>query len=87
MKKKAAALKYFKEDLDTPVISALGAGDLAQKIIAEAKINGIEIVQSDEFFQYQDLFALDHEIPEEVYKIVVEILTFMIQSNKGVKDA
>ena len=30
---KAAAIKYSKEDLEIPVISALGSGEIAIKII------------------------------------------------------
>jgi|GEM_PF-1370901 len=82
-KKKAAALKYFKEDLDTPVIAAYGTDELAQKIIEEAKKNSIKIVENENFFDFEDLFNVGEAIPVEVYKIVVDILTSIIKTNKG----
>ena len=51
-KKKAAALKYFKENLDTPELAAFGEGDLADKIIEEAKKNSIKIVENEKFFDF-----------------------------------
>jgi flagellar biosynthesis protein len=81
MKKKAAAIKYLKENLDVPVISALGYGDLADKIIKEAKDNGIKIIENKYFFNFEDLFQLNENIPEEVYKIVIDILVFIMKTN------
>ncbi|MCK4798506.1 MAG: EscU/YscU/HrcU family type III secretion system export apparatus switch protein [Spirochaetes bacterium] len=80
---KAAAIKYSKEDLEIPVISALGSGEIAIKIIEEAKKNGIDIVKNSDFFKFEDLFKSGNEIPIDVYKIVVDILSYIINTNKG----
>jgi type III secretion system FlhB-like substrate exporter len=79
---KAAALKYKKENLDVPVIASLGTGDFAVKIINEAVKNGIKIVQDKDFFKFEDLFIPGKEIPNEVYKIVIQILTSVLNTNK-----
>ncbi len=81
-KKKAAAIKYLKENLETPVIAALGSDKLAEKIIEQAKINNIEIIENKNFFDYEDFFRVGHEIPFEVYKIVANIITNIIKTNK-----
>ncbi|HNZ26602.1 MAG TPA: EscU/YscU/HrcU family type III secretion system export apparatus switch protein [Spirochaetota bacterium] len=80
-RKKAAAITYLKENLDIPIISALGSDELADKIIEKAKENGIKIFENKEFFQYEKLFDIGNEIPPEIYKIVAEILVFIIKSN------
>ncbi|MBN2544663.1 MAG: EscU/YscU/HrcU family type III secretion system export apparatus switch protein [Spirochaetes bacterium] len=81
-KKKAASIKYLKEKLDVPVISAYGVDEFAEKIINEAVKNGIEIVKNEEFFKHEKLFDIDAEIPEEVYKIVADIIACIIKTNK-----
>ncbi|MBP7554411.1 MAG: EscU/YscU/HrcU family type III secretion system export apparatus switch protein [Spirochaetes bacterium] len=80
-RKKAAAVTYLKENLDIPIISALGSDELADKIIEKAKENGIKIFENKEFFQYEKLFDIGNDIPPEIYKIVAEILVFIIKSN------
>lgn len=81
-KKKAAAVKYLKEKLEVPVIAAYGTDDFADKIIKEAEKNGIEIVSNENFFKYEKQFSIEGEIPEEVYKIVADIIACIIKTNK-----
>ena len=66
--KKAAALKYKKERLKTPVIAAIGSGEIAKKIIDAAQKNGITIVEDRSFFNYEDLFYPGSEIPFDTTK-------------------
>lgn len=80
---KATALKYSKENLDVPVIAAIGSGELAEKIIEKAKENGIKIVENSEFYDFENIFKLGEEIPPEVYGIVVEILKYILYTNIG----
>jgi flagellar biosynthesis protein len=82
MRKKAASIKYLKENLEIPVITAFGHDKLALQIIEEAKKNGINIVENKDFFNYEKLFKTGEEIPTEVYKIVVDILVFILKTNK-----
>ena len=69
------ALTYLKKELDIPVISAMGEGEFAERIIAKASENGIRIVENEDFFILKDRFRVGQEIPPEIYTIVVEILT------------
>ena len=74
-RRQAAALTYLKKELDIPVISAMGEGEFAERIIAKAAENGIRIVENEDFFILKDRFRVGQEIPPEIYTIVVEILT------------
>ncbi len=80
--KKAAAIKYLKEKLKTPIIAALGTDNFAEKIIEEAKKNSIEIIENKDFFNFEDMFKIGKEIPFEVYEIVAKIISQIINTNK-----
>jgi len=82
-KKKALALKYFEESIDTPVIKALGTGAFAEELIKKALENGIKIIENKDFFQFESLFKVGSEIPAEVYKIVADILVTLIETNEA----
>lgn len=79
--KKAAVIKYFNEQLDVPVISALGAGDFAEKIIKKALENNIKIVENNDFFKFEQLLTVGNEIPGDVYSIVANILSCILKTN------
>jgi len=79
--KKASAVKYFKENLDVPVISAYGKGKFAEDIIKKAIENGIKVVENRDFFQFDSLFKVGEKIPQEIYRIVAEILAAILDSN------
>jgi flagellar biosynthesis protein len=79
---KAAAIKYTKEDLDVPVISAYGSGETALRILEEAKKFNIEIVEDGSFFDFEKMFVIGKEIPQDVYRIVAEILAYILRTNK-----
>ena len=78
-KLKAAALTYFKENLDVPVISALGEDEFARLILKQAEENGIKIINNEQFFAFRNKFKVGRQIPEEIYEIVAEILTSVIK--------
>lgn len=82
-KKKAIAIKYLKENLDVPIISALGEGEFAKKIIDIAIKNGIKVVENKELFKYENLFSVGSSIPEDIYNIVASILSYIIKSNSN----
>ncbi|HOV13701.1 MAG TPA: EscU/YscU/HrcU family type III secretion system export apparatus switch protein [Spirochaetota bacterium] len=82
MKKKAASISYLNENSEIPIISSIGEGEFAKKIIEKAKANGIKIVQDTNFFEFEKLFKPGKPIPEEVYNIVVEILITILKTNK-----
>ncbi len=73
---KAAALRYTVE-LPAPIVLAAGKGALAEAIVRIAKENGVALVANPALADA--LLSLDPGsfIPEELYGIVAEILSFV----------
>lgn len=82
MKKKAASISYLKEQIEVPIVSAIGEGEFAEKIIEKARENGLRIVEDKNFFQYEKFLKAGKTIPKEVYDIVIEILISIIKTNR-----
>ncbi len=73
----AAALKYDSESDAAPRVVAKGRGVLAEKIIEEARKNGIPLVEDRLLFEILYQLELGSEIPVEIYEPVAKILTFI----------
>lgn len=74
----AVAVKYEPEKHGAPVVLAKGADLLAMKIIEIAKENNIAMVENKPLARglYESV-ELEHEIPEEFYKEVAEVIAFV----------
>ncbi len=80
----AVALKYDKDIMDAPKITASGRGELAKQILKIAKENQILIKEDKELVQILSILEVDSLIPFEVYGSVAEILSFIYQNkHKG----
>lgn len=75
-KQQAVALSYDLEQ-QTPKIVAVGSGELAQKIIQEAKNNDIPVHRDDKLANTLSKLEIGELIPPELYEIVAEILVFV----------
>ncbi|MGM0420446.1 MAG: EscU/YscU/HrcU family type III secretion system export apparatus switch protein [Bacillota bacterium] len=75
--RQAAALGYDIEKDDAPRILAKGSGDIAAKILAKAQDEGIPIQTDKDLVQTLMAFELGEEIPEDLYEVVAEILSFI----------
>ena len=73
--KEAIALEYGRRK--TPVISAKGQDDLAQKIIEEALKHGVYVAQDPQLLALLSRVDLDAEIPAEMYTAVAVILSWV----------
>ena len=73
--KEAIALEYGMRK--TPVISAKGQDDLAQKIIEEALKHGVYVAQDPQLLALLSRVDLDAEIPAEMYTAVAVILSWV----------
>ncbi|MCZ6804594.1 MAG: EscU/YscU/HrcU family type III secretion system export apparatus switch protein [Proteobacteria bacterium] len=73
--KKAVALCY--DGLAAPTLSAKGAGDLAEDIIALAKEHDIPIYEEPELVNLLARLRLGEEIPGELYVAVAEVIAFV----------
>ncbi len=74
---KATALKYKVDKNIAPVVTAQGSGLLAKSIIEIAKENDIPIRQDEDLINILSQIELNQEIPEELYKAVAEIFSFI----------
>ena len=76
MTRKAVALRYETEDT-APVITAKGAGQVAEAIMRIAKENGVHIEDNRLLSEALMQFEVGDYIPQELYEIVAEILAFV----------
>ncbi len=79
--KKAVAVKYL-QDLPAPFIVAKGRGALAEKIESIARENDVGIVVDDGLAARLIEIDVGEFIPEELYRIIAEILVFAMRLAK-----
>ncbi|SEF51709.1 flagellar biosynthesis protein [Caloramator fervidus] len=84
MKKKAVALKYNK-NLKAPYVTAVGFGQVAEKIIKIAKESNIPIVENENLVDSLSKLPLNQPIPPELYEAVAEIIAFVYKINNQIK--
>ena len=73
--KEAVALEYGKRK--TPVVSARGEDDLAQRIIEEAQRHGVYVAEDPQLLALLSRIDLDQEIPPELFTAVSVILAWV----------
>lgn len=74
-KQLAVALEYGKNE--TPVVSAIGEGALAQRIMEEATRQGVPIACAPELARALASIEIDEVIPERVFVAVAVILSWV----------
>jgi len=77
----AAALKYDPEQDDAPVISALGMGHMAERIIESAKEYDIPVVEDKSLSDVLMQLSVGDAIPPRLYEAVAQILVFISQKD------
>ncbi|MCA1321384.1 EscU/YscU/HrcU family type III secretion system export apparatus switch protein [Bacillus tianshenii] len=78
-RKKAVALKYDKAKHTAPIVSAKGRGIVADNIIQEALKHNIPIQEDSALIEMLLEIELNESIPEELYEIIAEVLSFIYQ--------
>jgi flagellar biosynthesis protein len=73
--KQAIALEYGLRK--TPVVTAKGDDDLAQKIIDEALRHGVYVAEDPQLLAVLSRIDLDKEVPPELYTAVAVILSWV----------
>lgn len=73
--KQAIALEYGTRS--TPVVSAKGTGELAEKILQEAEKAGVHVTQDPELAALLGQLNTDEEIPTDLYTSVAVILCWV----------
>ena len=85
MKKKATALKYQHNIDNAPNVIASGDGYIANNIIKLAKENNIPIKEDEDLVELLSKLDINQEIPEEMYKAVAEIFSFVYSLTQEVE--
>lgn len=73
--KEAVALEYGRRL--TPVISAKGQDELAERIIEEARQHGVYVAEDPQLLALLSRLDLDAEIPPELFTAVAVILSWV----------
>lgn len=76
--KKAVALKYDERQGTAPVIVASGLGHMAEKIVEVANQSDVPVYEDTSLATVLSQLELGAQIPEEVYRAVVEIYIFFL---------
>lgn len=79
-RKKAAAIKYDKS-YGAPIVTAIGFGDVAEKIVEKASENNIPVVEDTELVNSLSTLNIGDSIPQELYEAVAEIIAFIYSLN------
>ncbi|MFO7830450.1 MAG: EscU/YscU/HrcU family type III secretion system export apparatus switch protein [Desulfuromonadaceae bacterium] len=79
--KKAVALKYDSESGSAPTVVASGQGDIAERIIELAQEAGLHITTDPDLSELLAQIPIGHEIPEELYQAVAEVLAYVYRLN------
>lgn len=81
MKKRrlASALKYNTNRDDAPRVIAQGSGEVADKIEELAKESRVPVYKDEKLARQLDNLSLGQEIPEKLYDVVAEILSFVTE--------
>lgn len=73
--KEAVALEYGRRP--TPVVTAKGQDELAERIIEEARQHGVYVAEDPQLLALLSRLDLDAEIPPELFTAVAVILSWV----------
>jgi len=82
----AAAIRYDGVHDVAPRVTAKGQGVIAENIIELAKKNDIPIKNDPELVQILSKLDIDEQIPEDLYRAVAEILSFVYSVNSKLRE-
>jgi flagellar biosynthesis protein len=77
--RQALALGYAPDRDDAPRVLAKGYGELADRIIAEARLHDIYVHDEPELVGLLMQLDLDEQIPPRLYHIIAEILIWVME--------
>lgn len=83
--KRAVALKY-EEDQAVPIIVASGMGHMAEKILEVAAKHEVPVYEDTSLATMLSRLELGEEIPDELYKVIVDIYVFFLNFVPGKDD-
>jgi flagellar biosynthesis protein len=75
-RKKAAALKYDNV-FSSPTVTAIGFGEIADRIIEEAENSNVPVMENPDLAENLAMLSIGQNIPVELYEAVAEIIAFI----------
>ena len=84
--RKAVALKYNPAEHAAPVVAAKGQGHIAERILELAREHGVPVQEDASLVEVLSRLDIDQEIPPELYALVAEVLSFIYQTDRKLKD-
>ena len=78
VRRQAIALAYQEGD-DAPKVLAKGYGDVAERIVAEAKRQGVYVHDAPELVSLLMGLDLDERIPPMLYQVIAELLAWVYE--------
>ncbi|PIR00997.1 MAG: flagellar biosynthesis protein FlhB [Nitrospinae bacterium CG11_big_fil_rev_8_21_14_0_20_45_15] len=79
--KSAVTLKYDAQKNRAPQVTAKGKGDVAERIIALARENGVPVKEDPDLVAVLSQIDVGKDIPASLYKVVAELLAFVYTLN------
>ncbi|ALK09425.1 EscU/YscU/HrcU family type III secretion system export apparatus switch protein [Blastochloris viridis] len=76
----AVALEY--ETGGVPRVTAKGRGPIAEAIVAKAEESGVHIEENAALAQALSRVELDAQIPEELFRAVAAVISFVLRAGK-----
>ncbi|WP_428908676.1 EscU/YscU/HrcU family type III secretion system export apparatus switch protein [Niallia sp. Krafla_26] len=76
-KRAAVALNYDEQEMTSPTVIAKGKGEIAKKIVEQAKASGIPIQEDPTLVELLSELNINQQIPEDLYKVVAEVFAFI----------
>lgn len=84
-RRQAVALAYQESD-SAPRVVAQGYGELAERIIAEARRQGIHVHDAPELVGLLMQLDLDERIPPRLYQVIAELLVWVYERRTEVGE-
>jgi len=85
-KRQAVALKYDQGDA-APRVIAKGEGYVHNEIIKKAEENDVAVISNPELIKELTKLDLGEGIPPELYEVVAQVLIFISELDRVVKQA
>ena len=83
--KKAVALQHNREKFRAPHVLAKGQGHIAKNIIKVAQLHKLPIKKDEDLVELLSKVELDQEVPENLYKAVAELFSFVYKITKEIE--
>lgn len=82
----AVALGYEPDAGAAPKVLAAGYGEIARKILELAREHHLHIHEDQNLAELLAQVPLGQEIPEDAYQMVAELLAFLYQTDRKLKE-